>query len=75
MKIVVIRRRGGHEVVAASPKIGINSITGEGLKEAIATRRWWPTSPICPHSKTGRCWNSSRLPAMCAFERRRRGRG
>ena len=36
MKIVVIRRRGGHEVVAASPKSGINSITGEGLKEAIA---------------------------------------
>ena len=28
-------RRGGHEVVAASPKSGINRITGEGLKEAM----------------------------------------
>jgi uncharacterized protein YbjT (DUF2867 family) len=31
----VILRQGGHQVVAASPKSGINSITGEGLKEAI----------------------------------------
>src|ERR1700751_4241308 len=36
MKIVVILRAGGHEVVAASPKSGINTITGEGLKEALA---------------------------------------
>jgi uncharacterized protein YbjT (DUF2867 family) len=35
-KTVAILRQGGHEVVAASPKSGVNSITGEGLKEAIA---------------------------------------
>src|SRR5437879_12371346 len=35
-KTVPILRQGGHEVVAASPKTGINSITGEGLKEAMA---------------------------------------
>jgi len=35
-KTVAILRRGGHEVVAASPKSGINTITGEGLKEALA---------------------------------------
>ena len=35
-KTVAILRRGGHEVVAASPQNGINSITGEGLKEAMA---------------------------------------
>jgi uncharacterized protein YbjT (DUF2867 family) len=34
-KTVDILRQGGHEVVAASPKSGINSITGEGLKEAM----------------------------------------
>jgi uncharacterized protein YbjT (DUF2867 family) len=34
-KTVVILREGGHEVVAASPKSGINTITGEGLKEAM----------------------------------------
>jgi hypothetical protein len=27
---------GGHEIIAASPKSGVNSITGEGLKEAMA---------------------------------------
>ncbi len=35
-KTVAILRLGGHEVVAASPKSGINTITGEGLKEAMA---------------------------------------
>src|SRR4051812_15143078 len=35
-KTVAILRQGGHEVVAASPQSGINSITGEGLKEAMA---------------------------------------
>src|ERR1700757_4345527 len=35
-KTVAILRQGGHEGVAASPKSGINSITGEGLKEAMA---------------------------------------
>ena len=35
-KTVAILRQGGHEIVAASPNTGINSITGEGLKEAMA---------------------------------------
>jgi uncharacterized protein YbjT (DUF2867 family) len=35
-KAVSILRQGGHEVVAASPKTGVNSITGEGLTEAMA---------------------------------------
>ena len=35
-KTVTILRQGGHEVVAASPKSGINTITGEGLKAAMA---------------------------------------
>src|SRR2546427_2237964 len=35
-KTVAILRRGGHEVVAASPNTGVNTITGEGLKEAMA---------------------------------------
>src|SRR5260370_11166173 len=35
-KTVPILRQGGHEVVAASPKSGVNTITGEGLKEALA---------------------------------------
>jgi hypothetical protein len=35
-KTVTILRQGGHEVIAGSPKIGVNSITGAGLKEAMA---------------------------------------
>ena len=35
-KAVAILRRGGHEVLAASPKSGVDTITGEGLKEAVA---------------------------------------
>ena len=35
-KCVAILRQGAHEVVAASPGNGINTITGEGLKEAMA---------------------------------------
>jgi uncharacterized protein YbjT (DUF2867 family) len=30
-KSVAILRRGGHEVTAASPKFGVNTITGDGL--------------------------------------------
>ena len=35
-KTVPILRQSGHEVVAASPNTGVNIITGEGLKEAMA---------------------------------------
>jgi uncharacterized protein YbjT (DUF2867 family) len=35
-KTVAILRQGGHEAVAASPNTGVNTITGDGLKEALA---------------------------------------
>src|SRR5580765_1399151 len=35
-KTIPILRQGGHEAVAASPNTGVNTITGEGLKEALA---------------------------------------
>jgi len=35
-KTVPILRQAGHEVVAASPNTGVNSLTGAGLKEALA---------------------------------------
>jgi uncharacterized protein YbjT (DUF2867 family) len=34
-KTVAILRQGGHEVVAASPQSGVNTITGQGLKEVM----------------------------------------
>src|SRR4051812_34208074 len=35
-KTVPLLRQGGHEVIAASPNTGVNTITGEGLKEVLA---------------------------------------
>ncbi|HKW92233.1 MAG TPA: SDR family oxidoreductase [Methylomirabilota bacterium] len=35
-KTIAILRQGGHEAVAASPNTGVNTITGRGLKEAVA---------------------------------------
>src|SRR5262245_36661025 len=35
-KTVAILRQGGHDVLAASPSSGVNTITGAGLKEAMA---------------------------------------
>jgi uncharacterized protein YbjT (DUF2867 family) len=35
-KTVAILRRGGHEVLAAAPNTGVNTVTGEGLKDALA---------------------------------------
>src|SRR5262245_51864974 len=35
-KAVAILRQGGHEVIAASPSTGVNTITGEGLTAAMA---------------------------------------
>jgi uncharacterized protein YbjT (DUF2867 family) len=34
-KTVVILRQRGHEVIAASPQSGVNTITGEGLNETL----------------------------------------
>src|SRR6185312_10582665 len=35
-KTVALLRQGGNEVLAASPRNGVNTITGEGVKEAVA---------------------------------------
>ena len=34
-KTVAILSQGGHEVIAASPNSGVNTITGEGVKEVV----------------------------------------
>ena len=39
-KTVAILRQGGHEVVAASPQSGINTMTARGLKRQWPARRW-----------------------------------
>ncbi|SDR63619.1 hypothetical protein SAMN05519103_08831 [Rhizobiales bacterium GAS113] len=39
-KSVAILRQGGHEVIAASPRVGVNTITADGPKEA------WPAHVV-----------------------------
>src|SRR5262249_14022300 len=47
-KTVAILRRRGHEVVAASPKSGINTITGEGLNEGMSGAQGVIDPAHCP---------------------------
>src|ERR671921_63135 len=35
-KVLALLTESGHEAVAASPRLGVNTITGEGLAEAVA---------------------------------------
>jgi nucleoside-diphosphate-sugar epimerase len=47
-KVVNLLRACGHEAVAASLSRGINSITGEGLIEALTGAQWSQASyPAC----------------------------
>lgn len=38
-KLVAILKQKGHDAVAASPRLGINTLTGEGLADALAGAR------------------------------------
>src|ERR1700724_2785404 len=69
-KTVTILRQAGHEVVAASPNTGVNTITGEGLKQAMAGTQVVIDLANSPSFEDKRCWNSSRPPAA-TFSRRR----
>jgi glutamate dehydrogenase/leucine dehydrogenase len=42
-KLVPKLREHGHEAIAASPDTGVNTITGEGLEEALKGASWWST--------------------------------
>ena len=42
-KTVAILRQSGHEVVAASPKTGVNTITGENRSAGAPLLRTWAT--------------------------------
>ena len=70
-KTIPILRQGGHEVVAASPNTGVNTITGEGLKEAMAGTQVVIDLANSPSFETRRYWNSSRLPVTTYSPRRR----
>jgi len=39
-KLVKKLREQGHEAIAAAPHTGVNSLTGEGLTEALKGETW-----------------------------------
>ena len=39
-KVVLNLRQHGHEVLAASPSSGVNTVTGEGLAQRLPALRW-----------------------------------
>jgi hypothetical protein len=69
-KAVAILRQRGHEVVAASPNTGVNTITGAGLKEAMAGTQVVIDLANSPSFEDKAGSNSSRPPAA-TFSRRR----
>ena len=60
-KVVNILRQRGHEVVAASPSSGVNTLTGEGLAEALTALRSSLMSRTRLRGKTRLLWSSSKL--------------
>ena len=56
-RTVAILRQGGHEVVAASPNTGVNTITGE------TSKRLWRGRSAARISATGRARDDQ--PAPC----------
>ena len=61
-KTVPILRQRGHEVVAASPNTGVNTISGEGLKEAMAGTQVVIDLANSPSIEDKAVLESSRLP-------------
>lgn len=57
-KLVNDLRREGHEVVAASPSSGVNTVTGEGLVGALKYAQVVVDVANAPSWKTRRCWSS-----------------
>ena len=45
-KVVTNLAQRGHDVVAASPSTGVNTLTGEGLAQALAGARVWARSCV-----------------------------
>src|SRR4051812_45714906 len=71
-KVVAHLRQAGHEVVAASPGTGVNSITGEGLSQAMAGTQVVVGLANSPSFEERRCWTSSKPRAATSWPRRSR---
>ena len=71
-KLVSLLRTRGHEVVAASPDSGVNTLTGEGLAAALAGAQVVVDVANSPSYRgQGRPWISSRRPVATSLRRKR----
>ena len=67
-------RQRGHDVVAASPQSGVNTITGQGLRRRWPARRAVIDLAVRRHLKTRRCWVNRDFRAQSSPGRGRSGR-
>ena len=71
-KLVTKLREHGHDAVPASPNTGVNTLTGEGLAEALAGAASSSTCRTPRRWRTRRCSSSSRRrPATSSTPKRR----
>ena len=71
-KLVSRLRQKGHEVVAASPNSGVNTITGEGLADALAGAQVIVDVATRPRLRTEPSWNSCKPQAATRLPPKRR---
>ena len=70
-KLVNRLRQKGHDVVAASPYSGVNTVTGEGLAEALAGAQVVVDVANSPSFEDqGRSWSSSRRRGATCLPRK-----
>ena len=69
-KAVNILRQRGHEVVAASPSSGVNTLTGEGLAEALTGAQVVVDVANSPSFEDSLLWTSSKRQVAIFFLRK-----
>ena len=70
-KLVNKLRERDHEVLAASPSSGVNTITGEGLAKALAGARLSSMWRTRHRGRTRRFWSSSRRRVATSLPQKR----
>ena len=70
-KLVNKLRQLGHEVVAASPTSGVNTITGEGLAKRSPALRLSLTWRTRLRGRTRQFWSSSRRQVATSLPQKR----
>src|SRR3984893_6482455 len=69
-KLVNNLRKKGHEVVAASPSSGVNTLTGEGLAEALAGAQVVVDVANSPSFEEKAAWSSSKRQVTTSLPRK-----